>query len=183
MKKLLGFIAIAMAVVLLPMSVSAAELKTSCEKSCPTEDGKCTANCLIKVEGNKDKMNTFTGNLNIVGDGVVVKDFVAGEGWTKVAPSETDLANSTIAINFMSAAGVSEENFTLATFKLELESAAVDCSLKLTSPSFAAVETKVTTTTETKTGASLPIAIALVGVAGAVVIYATSKKSKKIYKI
>ena len=46
-------------------------------------------------------------------------------------------------------------------------------------------ETKVTitTTTETKTGASLPIAIVAIGVVGATVIYATTKKNKKLYKI
>ena len=45
------------------------------------------------------------------------------------------------------------------------------------------VTVEITTTTETKTGASLPIAIIAVGVVGATVIYATTKKNKKLYKI
>ena len=84
----------------------------------------------------------------------------------------------------MSTDGIKDSNFTLMTFNLELESAAVNCTLNLKNPSIGQ-ETKVTitTTTETKTGASLPIAIVAIGVVGATVIYATTKKNKKLYKI
>lgn len=184
MKKFLGLIAIAMAVVLLPMSASAESLKTTCDKSCPTTEGKCTSTCTIKVEGNTTAMKTFTSTLEVVGEGVTVKSLTAGEGWTKVSPTDADLKGNSIPLSLVSATGVTEENFTLATFTLELESAAADCTLKLKEPSAGSeITVTIETTTETKTGASLPIAIALVGITGAVVIYATSKKSKKIYKI
>ena len=179
-KKLTGLVALIVALLVMPTMVSATSLKTTCDKSCPTEDGKCTATCTIKIEEN----TTFTGDLEIVGDGVTVTSFTAGEGWTKVSPTDAELSGKTLPISLMSTAGVSDANFTLATITLELESKAADCSLKLKNPSAGSeVTVEITTTTETKTGASLPIAIIAVGVVGATVIYATTKKNKKLYKI
>lgn len=182
-KKIIGLVALVVALAL-PISVNAASLKTKCDKTCPTADGKCTATCAVTVEGNEATLTTFSGTLEVVGDGVTVKDFKAGEGWTKVSPTDAELASKSIPVSFMSTDGIKDSNFTLMTFNLELESAAVDCTLNLKNPSIGQ-ETKVTitTTTETKTGASLPIAIVAVGVVGATVIYATTKKNKKLYKI
>ena len=183
-KKFIGLVALLLAVVVMPISVNAASLQTKCDKSCPTEDGKCTATCTITVEGNTASMTTFSGTLEIVGDGVTVKTFAPGEGWTKVSPTDAELASKSIPISFMSTSGVTTANFTLATITLELESKATDCSLRLKNPSVGSeVTVEIKTTTETKTGASLPIAIIAVGAVGAVVIYATTKKNKKIYKI
>ena len=183
-KKLTGLVALIVALLVMPTMVSATSLKTTCDKSCPTEDGKCTATCTIKIEENTTSMTTFTGDLEIVGDGVTVTSFAAGEGWTKVSPTDAELSGKTLPISLMSTAGVSDANFTLATITLELESKAADCSLKLKNPSAGSeVTVEITTTTETKTGASLPIAIIAVGVVGATVIYATTKKNKKLYKI
>ncbi len=183
-KKLIGIVAIAIALVIMPLGVSAAQIKPSCDKSCPSENGKCTSTCKITVEGNTSTLTTFTANLEILGEGVTVKSFTPGDGWTKISPTDTELAGTTIPISFMSATGVTTSNFTLATFTLELESAATNCSLNLKNPSVGSeVTVDIKTTTETKTGASLPIAIIAVGVVGAVVIYATTKKNKKIYKI
>ena len=183
-KKIIGFIALVMAVVLMPMGVEAAELKTKCEKSCPTENGTCTSTCTITVEGNTATMTTFTGNLEVVGTGVTVKSFTAGEGWQKVSPTDTELANSTIPISFVAASGITSSNFTLATITLEIESAATDCSLRLKNPSVGSeITVEIKTTTETKTGAALPIAIIGCGVIGAGVIYSVTKKNKKMYKI
>ena len=42
---------------------------------------------------------------------------------------------------------------------------------------------EIETTTETKTGAALPIAIIGCGVIGAGLIYSVTKKNKKMYKI
>lgn len=182
-KKFIGIVALVVALAL-PIGVSAASLKTKCDKSCPTTDGKCTATCTITIEGNTSTLNTFSGTLEVVGDGVTVKDFNTGKGWTKVSPTDAELASKSIPISFMSTDGITAADFTLATFNLELESAAVNCSLNLKNPTIGQPTTvTITTTTETKTGASLPIAIVAVGVVGAVAIYATTKKNKKLYKI
>ena len=80
MKKFIGLVALVVALAL-PISVNAASLKTKCDKTCPTADGKCTATCAVTVEGNEATLTTFSGTLEVVGDGVTVKDFKAGEGW------------------------------------------------------------------------------------------------------
>ena len=51
-KKLTGLVALIVALLVMPTMVSATSLKTTCDKSCPTEDGKCTATCTIKIEEN-----------------------------------------------------------------------------------------------------------------------------------
>lgn len=183
-KKITGMVALIVALIVLPMSVNATALKTTCDKSCPTSDGKCTATCTIKIEENSTTMTTFTGNLEIVGTQVKVTSLTPGEGWTKVSPTDSELNGTTIPLSLMSTTGIKDANFTLATITLELESAAADCSLRLKNPSAGSeVTVEITTTTETKTGASLPIAIIAVGVVGASVIYVATKKNKKMYKI
>ena len=184
MKKIFGFIALVMAVSLLPMGAKAASVLPKCDKSCPTEDGKCTATCTISVQGNTSTLTTFTSEVLITGDGVTVKSFDAGDGWTKVSPTDTELSGKSIPVSLVSTDGVKAENFTLATFTLELESSAADCSLKISNPSVGSeVTVEIETTTETKTGAALPIAIIVFGAVGAGVIYSVTKKNKKMYKI
>ena len=183
-KKFIRFIALVMAIVIMPMGVNATSLDNKCSKSCPTSEGKCTSTCTISVKDNNATMTTFQANLVVVGEGATITSFTPGDGWTKVSPTDSDLANSTIPINFVSTDGVTESNFTLATITLELESSAADCSLRLTNPSVGnEVTVTIETTTETKTGAALPIAIIGCGVIGAGVIYSVTKKNKKIYKI
>lgn len=184
MKKIIGFIAIVMAVGLLPIGVEAAKIVPKCEKSCPTENGKCTSACKLTVEGNTQTLTSFEAELQLAGSGVTVKDFKVGDGWTKVSPTDTELAGTKIPISFVSTDGVSAENFVLATFTLELDSATTDCSLTVSKPTVGSeVTIEIETTTETKTGAALPIAIIAVGVVGATVIYSVTKKNKKMYKI
>lgn len=183
-KKFIGFIALVMAIVIMPMGVDAAGLNTKCEKSCPTEGGKCTSTCKITVEGNTTSMTSFTADLQVVGNGVTVTSLTPGDGWQKVAPTDTELKGSNIPINFVSATGVTTADFTLATITLEIESSAADCSLKLANPSVGSeVTIEIETTTETKTGAALPIAIIGCGIIGAGLIYSVTKKNKKMYKI
>lgn len=188
MKKFLGFMAVAMAVVLLPMGASALSFEPSCSKSksCP-ESGKCTSTCTVKVSGNTTALSSVQAQLNFASsDGITVKNITPGDGWTKVAPagSEVEVNGTPVSISFASS-GVSTSVFTLVTFTLELESADVDCSLSL---NVNGVEYKYEEETEIKTenpstGASLPIALVGVGAVGAVIIYSVTKKNKKMYKI
>ncbi len=183
MKKFFCFIALVMAVGMLPLGVDAATLQTKCDKSCPNESGKCTSTCKITAEGNNTTLSSFTAELQILNDGVTVKDFNVGDGWEIMTPTDTDLASKNIPISLVSTTGVSSSNFTVATFTLEIEQDA-NCSLKLSNPSIGnEVTIEIETTTETKTGAALPIAIIAVGALGAVVIYNVTKKNKKMYKI
>ncbi len=184
MKKIISFIALVMAMVIIPISVDAASIVPKCEKSCPTEGGKCTSTCKITIEGNTAEINQFSATLEIVGKGVTVKSLKAGDGWTKVSPSDTELSGTTIPLSFIATNNITASNFTLATVSLEIESSEADCSLKLSNPSVGSeVTIEIETTTETKTGAALPIAIIGCGVIGAGLIYSVTKKNKKIYKI
>ena len=62
MKKIISFIALVMAIIIIPMGVDAATIVPKCEKSCPTEGGKCTSTCKINVEGNTAEINSFIIN-------------------------------------------------------------------------------------------------------------------------
>ena len=185
MKKIIGFIALVMALVIAPIEAQAdGNIVPKCEKSCPTEGGKCTQTCKINVEGNDTSLTTVTAQLNISGSGVTVKSFDAGDGWQVVSPTSTEMSGTSIPISLVSTTGISSANFTLATFTLEVESSTTDCSLKISNPSIGSeVTVEVETTTETKTGATLPLAIVGCGLVGVVVIYSLTKKNKKMYKI
>lgn len=177
MKKLFSILVLSV-VLLLPMSAKAASIVPSCEKSCPTENGKCTSVCTIRVEGNTGSLTEFNANLEIVGEGVTITSITAGDGWTNLNGTSTNL--SFIASN----GAVTTSNFTLATINLELESSATNCSLKLSNPSVGTeVTVEIETETTVKTGATLPIAILACGAGLAAVIYIVASKNKKIYKI
>ena len=182
MKKLLSIIAIS--VMLLPLGAKAGEFKLGCEKSCPTEDGKCTSVCTVKAEGNTSALSEFNGTLEVVGDGVKVTSLTPGTGWMKISPTDTELNSKTIPLNFTANPAISDNSFLLMTVNLELESSATDCSLKLYNAKMDIVtETTVETTTTTKTGASLPVVIIAGGAIVAIAIYTVTKKNKKLYKI
>ena len=185
MKKFISFIALVIAIIIVPMGAKAATIVPKCEKSCPTEGGKCTSTCKINVEGNTTEINSFSATLQVLGNGVTVKSLTPGDGWQKVSPSDAELAGTSIPLSLIANNGnITASNFTLATFTLELESSAADCSLKVTNPSIGSeVTIEIETTTETKTGAALPIAIIGCGVIGAGLIYSVTKKNKKMYKI
>ena len=180
LKKLLGVIALSM-VLLLPVKAGAATINPKCEKSCPTENGKCTSVCTISVAGNTGSLTEFKATLNIVGDGVTVTKITPGTGWTNLTASTT---GKSIPLDFLASTAVTTSDFVLATINLELESSATNCSLKLSNPSVGTeVTTVIETTTETKTGATIPLAIIACGAVVAVVIYGATKKNKKMYKI
>ena len=180
MKKSLFYVLAICAMFILPFSVKAAELSVSCEKSCPTENGKCEQTCKIDVKGNKESLTLLVPTLTLTGDAdkVTVKSVSGGEGWT-ATQSRT---GNVVSFNFIATTAVTTEDFTLGTFVLELEDASVNCSgtFKLSD----AEATITTTTTETvKTGAALPIAILTIGAGVAVVAYIVASKNKKLYKI
>ena len=65
MKKMLSFLAIGIVAVVLPMSVHAASLDWSCDKSCPTENGKCEQTCKLGIKNNTSTITTSEGLGNI----------------------------------------------------------------------------------------------------------------------
>lgn len=180
MKKLFSILVLSV-MLMLPIGAKAGEFKPSCEKSCPTEDGKCTSTCTIRVENNTSSLSSINATLEVVGEGAKVTKVTEGEGWLNLTGS---LDGNSIPLSFTATPPVTASSFLLATINLELESAAADCTLKLTNPETGVtVEQKITTTTTVKTGATLPIAIIACGAGVALVIYLTTKKNKKMYKI
>ena len=184
MKKYLSFIVAGIVACLIPMSVNAARIDGVCNKSTTCkENEKCTSTCVLKVEGNTTTLSAFDGSFNVKGAGAKVTSVQPGDGWQLVSPSSSELSGSTIPVSFISESGVSASSFVLMTVNLELEDSATDCSIELTSTDFGQIEIEIEQTIQTRTGAALPIAIIGVGACAAVVIYMSTKKSKKIYKI
>ena len=187
MKKYLSFIVmIGIVAFILPVVASAVEIQTPpCEKVCdkPDANGKCQSICTIKVANNTSTMTEFNATLLIKGKGASIKSIQPGDGWNDLTSSTN---GTSIPLSLIATNGVTTTNFLLATVTLELESSATDCSLTVSNPSIGkdvTVDITQTTTTQTKTGAALPIAIVACGACAAVFIYSTTKKSKKIYKI
>lgn len=190
MKKFVSFLVAGIVAIAIPMVASAAEITGSCDQSKPCTDGttNCTATCTIMVTGNSTSLTTFTGTLTASGENVTITNVTAGDGWSVASPTTSDLGKSSVPISFYSTNGVSSSNFTLLTATLSLPKQSSDCSLSLTNVSTntnvgSGVTVEVTTTTTTSTGASLPIALLACGACVAVIIYLTTKKSKKMYKI
>ena len=183
MKKLLSIIAIS--VMLLPLGAKAGEFKFDCDKSCPTEDGKCTATCQVKVENPEAKdFSIINGKINIASDGVKITKFTAGSGWTPITPSATDsLDGKELNVSLSANPSINSSEFILFSLNLEIENKDVDCSLAFTPEGSTTIETTIETTTTTKTGASLPVVIIAGGAIVAIAIYTVTKKNKKLYKI
>lgn len=186
MKKLLGIVALSLAIIL-PVSASAAEVKLNCDKSQKVcdESGtkKCTSTCTISITGNTQSLTDFNATLDIVGDDVSITSITPGDGWTSLTSSTS---GKSVPISFMASnGGVTASDFLLATVTMELGSSASNCSLQLRDPSVGKnVEVEVTTEVkQTQTGASLPVAIIAVGACAAIVIYGATRKNKKMYKI
>ena len=180
MKKSLFYVLAICAMFILPFSVKAAELGVSCEKSCPTENGKCEQTCKINITGNKESFTLLVPTLTLTGDAdkVTVKSVSGADGWTA---SQTRNGN-TVTFNFIATTAVTASDFTLGTFVLELEDASVNCSgtFKL---SDAEVEITTTTTETVSTGTTLPLVILACGAGIAVITYIVSNKNKRLYKI
>ena len=181
MKKSLFYVIAICAMFILPFSVKAAELSVSCEKSCPTEAGKCEQTCKIDVKENKESLTLLVPTLTLTGDAdkVTVKSVSGGEGWTA---TQTRTGN-VVSFNFIATSAVTTENFTLGTFVLELADASVNCSGQFKLADAEATITTTTTTETVNTGATLPLVILACGAGIAVVAYVVASKNKKMYKI
>lgn len=179
MKKLLSFLVIGV-VAVLPLSVKAFSLVPSCEKSCPTEDGKCEQTCKIEVKNNTDSLTSIAPTLTITGDSdkITLKSIQGGEGWEASQTRDGNVIN----LSFLATSPVTASNFTLATFVLELEDKATDCSLSLKNGEVT-VEIETDVTEEVETGATIPLAILACAVVAGGAIYLVTKKNKKLYKI
>lgn len=178
MKKLLSVLVLS-AMFLLPMNAKAAEIlfKTDCEKSCPSGNGKCTANCWVDVTGNVGSLTEADLKMEYSA-GLKITSMKEGNNW--VLSSNGDSVKL-LATN----GGVSDANFRLMTFTIELESAATDCSVvaKPTNAEYKSQGTTITDEQPPKTGAALPIAIVAVGAVAAGGIYLVTRKNKNLYKI
>lgn len=178
LKKCLSFMVVGIAALALPMVVNAAKIVGSCGGATLCENGKCRETCKIRVEENTEKLNLFTGEFVFTpADKGKIVEVNAGDLWKNESGNSANFM-------FSSAEGVTAANFDLVTVVLEVEQGIKGCSLQVKNPNVGTnVEIEIETTTQTQTGAALPIAIIGCGACAAVVIYATTKKSKKIYKI
>ena len=123
MKKFLGFMALTMAMLVLPVVAKAdTNFAVDCEKSCPTENGKCISACKITASGNTSNITSISVNIDFVADkGIVLKDFKVGDGWTKLSPTDEtiNVGSDKVQLSFVSS-GVTSSNFEIASFKVFL---------------------------------------------------------------
>ena len=181
-KKLLSILVIGVLAIAFPLKASAAPSITgSCEKdetNCP--DDVCQSVCTIRITGNDTTLQTFEGDLVFTpSDGGQIVSVTPGDEWTNLSGNDAH-------INFIAAngTGVTSSDFTLATVVLNVDKDITGCTLRLQNPSVGTpTEIEVEVTTEVETGATLPIAILICGIAAGAIIYAVTKKNKKLYKI
>ncbi len=178
MKKLLGIVALSLAIIL-PMNASAAGYQIAadssvCSKSCPTADGKCSQTCQIKVINNTTSISTLNVNLTF-GDGVSITEVKASDGWENLSGNSNN-------ISLMANTPITASSFVAATVTFDVTNASTDCSIGIEVEGQKNV-VEVKQTQQTQTGASLPIAIIAVGACAAIVIYGATRKNKKMYKI
>ena len=182
MKKLLSIFVFGIAIMVLPVGAKALELGFDCEKSCRNEEtGKCEQTCELYIDGNTSSMTTINPTFTITGDADKVSLgslTAANDNIIATASRNGDV----ISMEFLATTAITDKRFELGTLVLELEDNAVDCSgyFSLDGVEY---EVEVDVTTEVDTGATLPIAILACGAGAGVVIYAISRKNKKMYKI
>ncbi len=185
MKKFLGFMALTMAMLVLPVVAKAdTNFAVDCEKSCPTENGKCISACKITASGNTSNITSISVNIDFVADkGIVLKDFKVGDGWTKLSPTDEtiNVGSDKVQLSFVSS-GVTSSNFEIASFNMELDDASVNCNAEVEINNVK-TEIKDEKPSNPSTGAALPIAIIGCGAIGVGLIYTATKKNKKMYKI
>lgn len=175
MKKLFSLFIVLSLMVLLPMGANATEIKPNCDKSCPTEDGKCQQTCRLEIVGNKTALTSFDVDITIDenADKIKLLSINGNDGWE----ATQNRSGNKITMLFTNPSPVTAADFTLGTFVMELADSSVNCSLTING-----VEVTTETTTQVKTGATLPIAIIGCGLAAVAVIY-LSTRHKKMYKI
>lgn len=177
-KKLCSLLVVLSVMVMLPMGAKALAIDTkgACQKSCRDDNGRCVQTCAIKIVNNTTSVDSMSFTLNY-GEGVTLSEVTPGTGWTNASTSLTSKN-----LLFTASPAVTTKDFTIATLKFDVTDANVDCSIKIGfNNATYTVEDK--TTTEVKTGATLPVAIISVGALAAGAIYLTTRKTKKMYKI
>lgn len=181
MKKLFSLLLVLGVMVMMPIGVHAAgndiEISGSCEKdtNCPDSAGYCYSTCKVRVTKNtvgiakiefEAKSNDKVEIVSAEGQ----NGFILSSGNSKTFKLET--AGDEVKTNA----------FDIVTYRIKYPND-VNCEQIL---KFNNLEVKVDVPNDTKppkTGATLPIAIITCGIGAAAVIYLTTKKSKKLYKI
>lgn len=181
MKKLISIILLSM-VLVLPLGAKAVsmDIQGECQKPKACVDEKaCISTCTIKIKNNNStNLESFTGTVTAKQEnGVTIEKVTAGSDWN-IGPVVTGNRSASFTLTPKTTPFTKSES-QLVTVEVK-HAKDVDCSIELTQG-----DTTITIeeTTQVKTGASLPIAIIAGGLGVALVIYASTKKSKKLYKI
>lgn len=182
MKKLFSLLLVLGVMVMMPIGAQAAgndiEMHiTGCEKdtNCPDSGGYCYSTCKVRVTKNTVGFSALEFEISSDDKVEIVSTegqngFMVTSGNNKNFKLET--AGDTVKTN----------SFDLLTYKIKYPKD-VNCAQTLKFNG-AVIETEVPNDTKPpKTGATLPIAIITCGIGAAAVIYLTTKKSKKLYKI
>lgn len=180
MKKLFSIILLSM--VLLPLGAKAVSMDVVGECQNPkycADEKACISTCTVRIKNNNStNLEKIEGTFKAKEEGVVITKVTFGEDWQEVNSFLPGTNQYPFAVTPKVTPFTKAES-QLATLEVK-HAKNVDCSIEFTNG-----ETTVTIeeTTQVKTGASLPIAIIAGGLGVALVIYASTKKSKKLYKI
>lgn len=206
MKKVLGFIVLAMMVVL-PMSVNAA-LDFSGFKCDEVDKANATKTCYIVGKAtNGSSISKFTATLTL--QNMSIKSITASSPWT-------NNSNGT-SLEFNASSNVSSENFTIATIVFDVDNTAEKCAVQLIpcydengtfgcgntievtenyvckivdGKYYGKNGTEVTAevyeaecVNNPQTGSFVPYVVIIAGIALAVGVFTISRKNTKLYKI
>ncbi len=180
MKKLFSIILLSM-VLVLPLGAKAVSMDVDgeCQKAqkCANENA-CISTCTIRIKNNNATLDKFDAIVSAKQEnGVTIEKVTAGADWN-IGPVVT--GNREAAFSLTAKNGpITKSEFQLVTVEVK-HAKNVDCSIELKG---AEIDVTIEETTQVKTGASLPVAIIAGGMGLALVIYAATKKSKKLYKI
>ena len=174
MKKILGFIALAVLLVL-PIKAHAASYGISWTGTKADAEGYFTVTVKASQTGN-NSMESFSSTMTLT-NVEFIDEGSEGIGTWRVTRDGLNL-------QFISTVPVSDASFEVATLKFKKVNTAEECSVLFTCDNGTS---KTVTPSETvnnpKTGNALPYAVIAVGAMMAVGVYYVTRRNAKLYKI
>ena len=171
-KKFLGFIALAV-VVLLPMSAKAA----SWGLSYPYEEDS-EGYTVVTIKGSQDGTTSAFANALTVEMTLNNLELVSAEGndaWTVTATGNT--------LTLIPSTPVTDAKFTIGTLKFKKIDTAAECNVKFVCQDQVKTVDPNPTPENPKTGNVLPYAVIVAGIGIAGAVYYVTRKNNKLYNI
>ena len=172
-KKLLGFIALAV-LVILPFTVNAASQGIRVESA---QDGDETVVTLTFVQDGGASVSTIPIAMTLQNAELVEGGIMPQGTWSISEQTAT-------SVTFVSSTTISDAEFVVATFRFRKTGGAEDvCQIDFSFADQVQTVTPAATPENPKTGNVLPYAVIIAGIAIAGSVYYITRKNTKLYKI